>query len=90
MKMASSLASIAETRPENVLTSIVSRKSHCVRKILRVVMFECAFGARGYFLRFAQFFVGIGPAHFPAAFRMLPSQHSKEGVPFLGTALAEY
>ena len=32
--MASSLASIAETWPENVLTSIVSRKSHCVRKII--------------------------------------------------------
>ncbi len=32
--MAASLASIAETWPENVLTSIVSRKSHCVRKII--------------------------------------------------------
>ena len=33
---------------------------------------------------------GIGPAHFPAAFGMLLSQHSKEGAPFMGTALAEY
>ena len=40
VKMASSLASIAETWPENVLPSIVSRKSHCVRKIMLVPHFS--------------------------------------------------
>ena len=37
-----------------------------------------------------RFSAGIGPAHFPAAFGMLLSQHSKKGAPFMGTALAEY
>ena len=63
--MASSLASIAETWPENVLTSIVSRKSHCVRKIIarRILIY---LGPEVIFCAFAQFFAGIGPAHFPA------------------------
>ncbi len=91
--MAASLGSIAETWPENVLTSIVSRKSHCVRKIIArpifFILFQNYFGAGRIFCAFAQFSAGIGPAHFPAAFRMLLSQHSKEGAPFLGTALAE-
>ena len=44
--MASSLASIAETWPENVLPPIGSRKSHCVRKIqivrnISVKWFKC-------------------------------------------------
>ncbi len=63
--MASSLASIAETWPENVLTSIVSRKSHCVQKII-ARPYSDILGAGGYFCAFAQFFAGIGPAHFPA------------------------
>ena len=65
MKMASSLASIAETWPENVLTSIVSRKSHCVRKII-ARPYSDILGAGGYFLRICAIFAGIGPAHFPA------------------------
>ena len=98
VKMASSLASIAETWPENVLTSIVCRKS-LTRKIMLVphfrpvrlfVYFRNYNRVRMDFLHEVRFFAGIGPAHFPAAFRMLLCQHSKEGAPFMGTALAEY
>ena len=53
--MASSLASIAETWPENVLTSIVSRKSHCVRKII-ARPYSDILGAGGYFLRICAIF----------------------------------
>ena len=53
--MASSLASIAEIWPENVLTSIVSRKSHCVRKII-ARPYSDIFGAGGYFLRICAIF----------------------------------
>ena len=53
--MASSLASIAETWPENVLTSIVSRKSHCVRKII-ACPYSDILGAGGYFLRICAIF----------------------------------
>ena len=42
------------------------------------------------FLHEVQFSAAIEAAHFPAAFRMLLSQHSKEGAPFMGTALAAY
>ena len=45
---------------------------------------------RRFFCAFAQFFAGIGPAHFPAAFGMLLSQHPMEGAPFMGTALAAH
>ncbi len=85
--MASSLASIAETWPENVLPPIGSRKS-LTRKIrlVRVI----TFWVRTDFPHEVRFSAGIGPAHFPAAFRMLLSQHSKEGAPFMGTALAAY
>ena len=41
--MAASLGSIPETWPENVLTSIVSRKSHCVRKIIARPIFFILF-----------------------------------------------
>ena len=101
VKMASSLGSIPETWPENVLPPIASRKSHFVRKIIArpipifvlfrlFVFFRNYIGVRTDFLHEVQFIAGIGPAHFPAAFRMLFSQHSKEGAPFMGTALAEY
>ena len=53
--MASSLASIAETWPENVLTSIVSRNSHCVRKII-ARPYSDILGAGGYFLRICAIF----------------------------------
>ena len=53
--MASSLASIAETWPENVLTSIVSRKSHCVRIII-ARPYSDILGAGGYFLRICAIF----------------------------------
>ena len=46
-------------------------------------------GGRMDFPHEVRFSAGIGPAHFPAAFRMLLCQHSKEGAPFMGTALAE-
>ena len=41
------------------------------------------------FLHEVRFSAAIEAAHFPAAFRMLLSQHSKEGAPFMGKALAE-
>ena len=45
-------------------------------------------GAGWIFCAFAQFSAGIGPAHFPVAFRMLLSQHSKEGAPIHGDGLS--
>ena len=44
--------------------------------------------ARMDFPHEVRFFAGIGPAHFPAAFRMLLSQHSKEGAPIHGDGLS--
>ena len=63
--MASSLASIAETWPENVLPSIGSKKLHFVQKILLVDILT-HMRPEVIFCAFAQFFAGIGPAHFPA------------------------
>ena len=42
-----------------------SRKLHFVQKIKQVQIMR-PFGAGLHFLRIAQFFAGIGPAHFPA------------------------
>ena len=43
-----------------------------------------------HFLRIAQFFAGIGPAHFPADLRNAALSAFEEGAPFMGTALAAY
>ncbi len=48
------------------------------------------FGAGRHFLRIAQFFAGIGPAHFSADLRNAAMSAFEEGAPFMGTALAEY
>ena len=59
--MASSLASIAETWPENVLPQWQQKNAYAKNNArsynLRAIR---------YFLHKVQFFAGIGPAHFPA------------------------
>ncbi len=61
--MASSLASIAETQPENVLPQWQQKIADAENNYSSIV--NNTWG-RTDFLHEVQFFAGIGPAHFPA------------------------